>query len=523
MALNRQKIPSTGHNGGSSLDQEALAILQQRITHQPLDHLAFFELGDVWERGGRLGEAAVAYERALQLREYNDLNRETDGTSRLRDLQAAVAHPERCLELAGFSFPRLSEGAASSGAILQARSTDGSATLKIAFGADGERRKNMAREAQALADLNRGECVCAPTLLAAGEVTCADLIRCLDHETAERVGSLGAASLPYLVHSFLKNHDGWGFADVALAMLELRSFGYTNLGISALDVRYDAETGVCCLADFSLCTPLQKGSDHLPARTFFESIATGGAGTWDKRSFGGTLQAIHQDGRWAESFAGEALNLARTRAFVPQLTTGVSGRILHTVHERDVWIDGVSTLTPDRKKLLDRVCLRPGETVLDAGCAGGLVAHYLARRGCCVTGLDVDQHLMSGCQMMAHVLDLAIHYRKVDLDYDDVPGQFETVFALGLLPHLKNREESCAKLAAAARDRILVEVALDEPGYKWVRNSFQRTKPWSHRDDYALAAYLEDLFPGFRHLRTYGANEDGQLLMEYRRDRKEER
>ncbi len=492
-----------------------VAELQQRITQTPLDHATFAALGEAWQETGHLGEAIVAFERALQLKEYSAQRQLSESAARLLDLDVATRAPEGVLHLHGYAFARLGSRRTMAGFILEGRSLDGQATLKIHLNSS-EGPAAITHEAHMLQFLNEQNPLAAPLLLGVGEVQRDQLPDSIDEEGRETVGDSGAESFSFLIHRFQKNDCGWGFADVALAMLELRACGIINASITADDIRYDVDTGVCSLADFSRAQRIPDELRFLPAREFFQELAKR-MPVDDRESFGVTLQSIDRDGRWPEYFLGDAIDLSRVHAFVPQLTTGCAIRVYHTITERDFSIFGVRKLTTERQALLDLISFASGERVLDAGCAGGQVSAHLARRGCQVVAVDVDKRLMHGCRMLARIAGLDVEYHEVDFDYDDIPGIFDTTCALGLLPHLRRREEACEKIAAATRQRLIIEVGLEEDGYKWVNKGFVKLEPWTYEDLEALIVELERLFPGFAHERTVGVSDEDRYLFELSR------
>ena len=92
--------------------------------------------------------------------------------------------------------------------------------------------------------------------------------------------------------------------------------------------------------------------------------------------------------------------------------------------------------------------LNAGARVLDIGCGQGLVAYELAKKAGCVVG--VDQH--------AHSSTLPnVRFEKWDIEAGEFPvdvSQFDQIFILDVIEHLKEPEVFMEKLrAAAARQR----------------------------------------------------------------------
>lgn len=57
------------------------------------------------------------------------------------------------------------------------------------------------------------------------------------------------------------------------------------------------------------------------------------------------------------------------------------------------------TLTPQVKTALDMLDLKPGQTILELGCGDGKVLVAAARRGCKVTGIELNPILVVVCRL----------------------------------------------------------------------------------------------------------------------------
>ena len=117
---------------------------------------------------------------------------------------------------------------------------------------------------------------------------------------------------------------------------------------------------------------------------------------------------------------------------------------------------------------------RPGMKVLDAGCGRGLLQYYLARRGCKVSGCDIDgfrSRRLLKLQRLAARLglapapDLTSRLRRngrffgVDVDYHIEPMQrltwpdatFDRVCSISVLEHIQPPEEQKKAVQELAR------------------------------------------------------------------------
>jgi tRNA (mo5U34)-methyltransferase len=80
-----------------------------------------------------------------------------------------------------------------------------------------------------------------------------------------------------------------------------------------------------------------------------------------------------------------------------------------------------------------------GMTVLDIGCNGGFYSLEMKRRGASrVLGIDVEDRYLNQARFAARTLQLPIEFEKRSVyAVDDIPGQFDYVFFMGLFYHLR--------------------------------------------------------------------------------------
>lgn len=100
---------------------------------------------------------------------------------------------------------------------------------------------------------------------------------------------------------------------------------------------------------------------------------------------------------------------------------------------------------------LDLVCrklrLRPGETVVEAGCGWGALALHMARRcGVRVKAFNVSAEQISYARERAAREGLAGRVEFIDDDYRSVTGTFDAFVSVGMLEHVGRRQ--FASLAA---------------------------------------------------------------------------
>lgn len=100
-----------------------------------------------------------------------------------------------------------------------------------------------------------------------------------------------------------------------------------------------------------------------------------------------------------------------------------------------------------------------GKTILDAGCAEGLISHELARRGAkFCTGLEIVPGHVEVARELAG--DLPCWFEVANLNEYDVSkcGPVDVVLMLAILHKLKNPSAVCAALAGLALDLCVIRL-----------------------------------------------------------------
>ena len=99
------------------------------------------------------------------------------------------------------------------------------------------------------------------------------------------------------------------------------------------------------------------------------------------------------------------------------------------------------SLDEAQRAKLDLVCrklrLRPGETVVEAGCGWGALALHMARHyGVHVKAFNVSREQLTHARERAVRDDLADRVEFIDDDYRNVSGQFDAFVSVGMLEHV---------------------------------------------------------------------------------------
>jgi 2-polyprenyl-3-methyl-5-hydroxy-6-metoxy-1,4-benzoquinol methylase len=100
-----------------------------------------------------------------------------------------------------------------------------------------------------------------------------------------------------------------------------------------------------------------------------------------------------------------------------------------------------------------------GKTVLDVGCKYGSFCFEAERRGASrVVGIDVDPESVRKAKLLGSARGSAVEFALRDVEREEL-AEFDYVLCLNVLHHLADPVGALAKLARAARERLVLEVA----------------------------------------------------------------
>src|SRR5258705_4615072 len=122
---------------------------------------------------------------------------------------------------------------------------------------------------------------------------------------------------------------------------------------------------------------------------------------------------------------------------------------------------GLATAGADRSATADAIFpadLR-GKSVLDVGCKYGFFCFEAARRGAArVVGLDVDPDSVRKARLLASCVASPVEFELAGIERESLAGEFDYVLCLNVLHHLADPIAALAKLGAAARERLVLQV-----------------------------------------------------------------
>lgn len=322
----------------------------------------------------------------------------------------------------------------------------------------------------------------------------------------------GSENLQYIIQEYVPSDSGYGLADVLLTLIEQKKLGVYQGDVKPSNVRFNSQTGVCIFIDYDQSEIL---TDDQRSMSNFEFLSY--CNEHDKRRYGFGNWLRHYQGLsnvQVQSFLENgALNLAQTCIFRMQKTTNSASGIYHTIDSKDVFALGSRGLDR-RAELLNEVEFKQGEKVLDIGCNAGLLCEYLHDRGCKVTGVDNDPHIVIGAKIVSNILGRDIDYSCMDLDYVDEIEQFDTVMLFSVLHHTRNPPRNAKKLTNSCK-RVIIETRLIENGKQPIEGQWIDTTKWSFEDLNGLIGLLEEMFEGFKFTRNLGFADKGRYILEF--------
>lgn len=109
-------------------------------------------------------------------------------------------------------------------------------------------------------------------------------------------------------------------------------------------------------------------------------------------------------------------------------------------------------INPLRLDWIDSICAVAGQTALDVGCGGGILADSLARKGAQVLGIDLSTKALRVAQL--HALEaqtMGVTYREVSAEAlaAESPASFDVVTCMEMLEHVPDPASvvrACASL-----------------------------------------------------------------------------
>jgi len=101
-----------------------------------------------------------------------------------------------------------------------------------------------------------------------------------------------------------------------------------------------------------------------------------------------------------------------------------------------------------------------GKSVLDIGCYLGYFCHEAVRRGAKkVVGVDANENRLRQARLLADCMGRSIEYKSLNIEEEEITGQFDVVILLNVLHHLRNPIGVLDKIIPHVNERLILELA----------------------------------------------------------------
>lgn len=410
------------------------------------------------------------------------------------------------------SFPEIK---AYSNTTAISESHDSKYFLKVEIRTHPDKANTIRQEYEIMKVLNEKGCVTCPKVYGFGQITHEELLANIDANGHSLVRQNGTTSFDYTIQQLVPFSDKIPFSDVLLAMIEQKNLGVFHGDLKPDCLRFDPRVGICFLIDYDQAEYIPEAirdADNLSFFRWCDERAKAKYAKWNFKRFLHYFPQIDFDRDCLQFFNHGAFNMGATSPFLNQKTTLSQGGVYHSFHFDSVFAKGERDLS-GRLEPLSKITFKRGETVLDVGCNVGLFSQYLYDQGCRVTGIDLDENIISGARLLANICRKDIRFESFDLDHGIMLGQFDTIVLLSVIHHTQNIVEN-AKNIASLCNRIIIECRLKETGAKPVNGVWRATTAWDFPDFDSLIFGLESLFPSFKFKKNYGQGDRDRHIIE---------
>jgi len=384
--------------------------------------------------------------------------------------------------------------------------------IKIQIKKNKNKAKDIQQEYEVLKHLNQKGCQTCPTAYEFGTIAKNDIYT----KTEEKyiLDSLGETDFQYIIQDYLPNNDTYRLADIILTLIEQKKLGVYQGDVKPANIRYNSSNGVCYFIDYDQAIFLNNNQSHLSNINYLEFCSD-----YDKTKHGFGDWLRHFSNFRAHDlpplFKSGALNLAETTLLKTQNTTNSLSGIYHTINTKDIFTDGSRTVTA-RAQLLDKLEFKTNEKVLDVGCNSGLLSMYLYDRGCNVTGIDNDPHIITASKIISNILEKDIQYAHIDLDEVEQIDVFDTVMLFSVFHHTKDPAKNAKKIVNSC-SRIILETRLVENGAQPIGpdGTWVNVSHWEFNNLEQLIDFCERTFEGFKLRTNLGLGDKNRYMLEF--------
>ena len=385
-----------------------------------------------------------------------------------------------------------------------------------------KRKNDIVNEIAIIKELNNKNCVSCPQLEENGNVKFTkckkDLFELFD---AKSMDFPDDHLIHYYKSEYIENNNSFIIGDLILALIEQKSIGIFHNDIKPENIIVDDNNNLF-LVDYDQSFRIDKSIQDFGVLDYVRWTVKQDYINYgvSKKGWVRHFPYLRFNFHIKSLFKLQKFNLLNTSYYKNQQTTNTKNGAYHTITHKDIFVNGVRELL-DRQIILDKISFKNDEKVLDIGCNVGLLSHYLFKRGCNVSGYEMDNPIVNAAKIISNIFGFKIHFKTFDLDKNQITQDFDTVFLFSVIHHTKNMEDNCKSIAKVCK-RIIIECRLFEWGRKPIivdnKVKWVETSNWDYKTLDELHIGLEKLFNGFKLKKNHGKCDKSRFLIELIRD-----
>lgn len=385
--------------------------------------------------------------------------------------------------------------------------------IKIEFLPHPRRKNSLLEEASIVSYLNKNKCVSSPKIIEFGTKHI-DTFKPVNFKL-----KTDTLEFSYIQYEFIDDCQKVNLSDLLLAIIEQQSFGVFQGDIKPTNIIFNGKN--LFLVDYDQAEYLDKNITLYDSEKYidwtlnkdFEKYGVSNKGWVRNFSFLDKLK------HFRNLFSNSKLNLIGTSYYKNQNTTNSKNGAYHSLNENSFFVEGIRDLD-ERTKILDKITFYQSEKVLDIGSNVGILSHYLYKRGCVVSGYEMDSHIINAAKIISNILGYNIEFKAQDIDDVPVSEYFDTICLFSVIHHTKNFKQNCINISNSC-SRIIIECRLYEYGKKPIKKNNKikwiETSKWNFDSLDELYPYLENIFPNFKFIKNHGECDKGRYIIELKK------
>jgi len=363
--------------------------------------------------------------------------------------------------------------------------------IKIEHKPHSNKLLNLLQEAELILELNSKGCVTCPQLISTGML-----------DTGE----------PYMITERIIPRGAPSTSDMLLALLEQKNLGIYQGDFKPSNMIFDG--AVCYLIDYDQA---QKNDDFAKMGNveFIDWIAEDFKKRRNEDFFTQKDRNFNKT-EFYNSFTADAFDMSYTSILANQVTTATDSGIYHKLFYSQVFTQGARDIN-QRMSIMDSIDFKSGEKVLDVGCNLGLLSHYFYGRGCDVTGIDMDRHIVKAAKIVSNIIGKQIEFETMDMSTHCWKRKFDTICLFSVFHHIQEIE-SAANYISQSCQRVILESKLIESGSVPINGKWVRTNSWNFQNIAELIAHIEKLLQGFKLEKVWGSADRDRHIITFLRE-----